>query len=58
MSEKNAGAQTINCGVSSCAFHEGGENVCGLRGVHIEPMYDAGSGQPWDESMCGSYRKR
>ena len=49
---------SIRCGVSSCAYNCGDEAYCSLRAIHVEPCEGCESGNPADESMCGSYRRR
>lgn len=53
MSEKRNG-QTIGCNVTSCRFNKRG-CVCELESITVEPCCDCHSGDPADESMCGSY---
>ena len=55
MSQKKPNTQ-IRCRVSSCAYHCGDEAYCSLKAIQVEPCPNCHSGQPADESMCGSYR--
>ncbi len=58
MSGNKAGCQTIGCGVSSCAFHNESEDMCQLDSIRVEPMSGCHTGDPCDESLCGSYRAK
>lgn len=56
MARKEANTD-IRCGVESCSYHCGEQNYCSLRSIRVEACPSCGSGDPQDESMCGSYRK-
>lgn len=49
---------SIRCGVSSCAYNCGEEAYCSLQAIRVEPCEGCESGNPADESMCGSYRRK
>jgi len=57
MSRTKAGCQTIGCKVASCAYNKSGA-VCDLERIEVEPMGGAHTGNPADESLCGSYKSR
>ena len=48
----------IRCRVSSCAYHCDDDQYCSLRAIQVEPCANCESGNPSDESMCGSYRRK
>ena len=53
------GEQTIGCEVTSCRYNGSG-SCCELHRIEVRPCYgqDSTSGQPEDESCCGSYVRR
>ena len=48
--------QLINCGVCSCQFCDEENQRCKLTSIEIRPCSNNSSGNPEDESMCGSYK--
>ncbi len=46
----------IRCRVESCRFHCQGQDFCSLNSIQVEPCNGCGSGNPSDESCCGSYK--
>ena len=52
-----AKSQTIGCKVTSCAYNMSGCD-CGLERIEVEPMCGCHTGNPADESLCGSYKCR
>lgn len=48
---------SIRCSVTSCAYNCGREEYCSLEAIQVEPCPWCKSGDPADESMCGSYRR-
>ncbi|HHT86685.1 MAG TPA: DUF1540 domain-containing protein [Clostridiales bacterium] len=57
MSHTKIGTQTIGCSVKSCRYNAEG-NYCELSRIQVEPMQGTDkchSGNPADESLCGSY---
>ena len=57
MSDIKTGRQTIGCSVTSCQYNAEGRN-CDLSRVQIEPMCGCHTGEPCDESLCGSYKQK
>ncbi|MCE5236620.1 MAG: DUF1540 domain-containing protein [Clostridiaceae bacterium] len=57
MSMSHAGCQTIGCRVASCKFHSDG-HFCTLDRIEVEPMPNGSTGDPADESLCGSYETK
>lgn len=60
MSQSKAGCQTIGCTVRSCKFNSEG-CLCSLARIEVQPQCgceDCSSGNPADESLCGSYKAR
>ena len=55
-SDKN-GKQTIGCRVTSCKHNMSGCD-CELSRIEIEPQCGCHTGEPCDESLCGSYKSR
>ena len=49
--------QTVGCRVTSCRFNGGGKK-CELSHIEVEPMNGMHTGEPCDESLCGSYRAK
>lgn len=47
--------QRINCTVHSCAYNNQKKCVCELDDIIVAPCKNCNSGNPEDESMCGSY---
>lgn len=54
-SNQMVGCQCINCGVSSCRHHAQ-DDTCKLESIQVEPMQGCHTGEPSDESLCGSYQ--
>ena len=52
-----AKSQTIGCKVTSCAYNMSGCD-CELERIEVEPMCGCHTGNPADESLCGSYKCR
>ncbi len=46
---------SIHCRVKSCEYHCGDKSYCSLDAIRVEPCESCHSGNPADESMCGSY---
>jgi len=59
MSSEKAGKQTIGCHVASCRYNDGG-SYCALSRIEVQPCTaaHAHTGNPADESLCGSYSSR
>ena len=57
MQNSKTGFQTIGCHVTSCRYNGGGDE-CELPHIEVEPMDGCHTGEPCDESLCGSYRAR
>lgn len=57
MSETKAGCQTIGCRVTSCRYNSRGVD-CELSRIEVEPQCGCHTGEPCDESLCGSYRAK
>ncbi|MDR0840042.1 MAG: DUF1540 domain-containing protein [Christensenellaceae bacterium] len=57
MSKSKLGCQTIGCRVTSCCFNQTGNN-CDLDRIEVEPMSGCHTGEPCDESLCGSYKAK
>ena len=49
--------QKINCTVESCEHNDTEEKKCDLNEIVVEPCNDCETGEPEEESMCGSYEK-
>ncbi|MCL2355138.1 MAG: DUF1540 domain-containing protein [Oscillospiraceae bacterium] len=47
--------QKINCNVGSCEYNDPEDHKCELDEIVVEPCKDCGTGEPEEESMCGSY---
>ena len=54
MSHGPAGSQTSGCAVTSCRYNDEG-SYCMLNRIEVEPCCDCHTGDPADESLCGSY---
>jgi hypothetical protein len=50
-------AQHIGCRVTSCRFNDK-ERECSLNSIVVEPGPDKHTGNPADESLCGSYKRQ
>lgn len=50
--------QKINCTVESCAYNDTEDKKCELEAITVEPCYDCDTGDPEEESMCGSYETK
>lgn len=48
--------QKINCTVDSCKYNDDQKQECELDQIIVEPCDDCNTGDPEDESMCGSYK--
>ena len=48
--------QSIGCEVSSCEYHAQGE--CELSRIIVRPCTGYSSGDPMDETLCGSYKQK
>lgn len=57
MSRSKAGNQVIGCSVTSCRYNKDGK-VCELNRIEVEPAIDVDSGEPAEESLCGSYHRK
>lgn len=55
MSQKEANTD-IRCNVKSCTYHMDGKDYCSLSSIHVDANMNGATGQPQDESMCGSYK--
>lgn len=49
--------QHIGCKVASCKFNDK-ERECSLNTIMVEPGPQGSTGNPADESLCGSYKTR
>ncbi|MBS7228246.1 MAG: DUF1540 domain-containing protein [Christensenellales bacterium] len=58
MAQNKAGNQTIGCTVTSCRHNDEQSHYCQLNRVEIEPCRGCHTGDPADESLCGSYRAK
>ena len=47
--------QKINCNVASCIYNDEDKQKCVLDEITVEPCDECATGEPEDESMCGSY---
>lgn len=58
MSKDVIGNQTIGCSVKSCRHNQG--SYCALSRIQVQPCSGECShtGNPADESLCGSYNAR
>lgn len=57
MSKSKAGCQTIGCEVRSCAYNYEGTN-CELDRIMVQPNSGCHTGNPAEESLCGSYKSK
>ena len=57
MTSDKSGKQTIGCRVTSCRYNRGGCD-CELSRIEVEPQCGCDTGEPCDESLCGSYKSR
>ncbi|MEG1548672.1 MAG: DUF1540 domain-containing protein [Clostridia bacterium] len=57
MDKSKAGCQTIGCRVTSCKYNSSGCD-CELNRIDVQPMCGCHTGQPCDESLCGSYKSK
>jgi len=48
-------SQKINCNVNSCAFNDTERQMCELERIVVQPCKNCNTGNPEEESMCGSY---
>ncbi len=51
------GNQTISCHVTSCSYNKNGCD-CELSRIEVEPQCGCHTGDPCDESLCGSYKQK
>jgi len=49
--------QRIGCRVDSCKFNQE-DCTCGLSSIEVCACPGCGSGNPADETQCGSYKSR
>lgn len=56
MQKSKTGFQTIGCHVSSFCYN--GSNGCDISHIEVEPMQGMHTGEPCDESLCGSYKAK
>ena len=49
--------QKINCTVESCEYNDTQTNKCELDQITVEPCSDYETGEPEDETLCGSYKQ-
>ncbi len=57
MSMPNVSCQRIGCRVESCRFHDQ-NHTCSLEHITVEPKPGGSTGNPADESLCGSYKTK
>lgn len=57
MNKTKAGCQTIGCKVNSCTYNDEGSH-CRLDSIMVQPGSGCHTGNPADESLCGSYKSR
>ena len=57
LAEMKAGSQTIGCRVTSCRYNMRGTD-CELSRIEVEPQCGCHTGEPCDESLCGSYKAK
>lgn len=50
--------QKINCTVVSCRFNDEQRQKCELGQIIVEPCQNCYTGDPAEESMCGSYEQK
>ena len=50
--------QNIRCRVESCAYNCEDGKFCSLQAIQVEPCQNCATGNPEDESMCASYRRK
>ena len=50
--------QNIRCRVESCAYNCEDGKFCSLQAIQVEPCQNCANGNPEDESMCASYRRK
>ncbi len=55
--QDRAGQQTIGCEVNSCAYFKD-EGMCNLNHIVVKPCHSCNTGNPEDETLCGSYKKK
>lgn len=48
--------QVINCTVHSCEYNNQKTEKCELEDIIVRPCKNCNTGNPEEESMCGSYR--
>ena len=53
---KMDGKQLINCTVGSCEYNNQKNGKCELKDIIVKPCKNGNTGNPEDESMCGSYK--
>jgi hypothetical protein len=47
--------QKIKCNVNSCTYNDEQGHKCELEEIVVQPNFEMATGEPEDESMCGSY---
>ncbi len=57
MQDNKAGQQTIGCEVNSCSYFKQG-GMCDLNRIVVKPCASCNTGNPEDETLCGSYQKK
>ena len=58
MNNEKIGCQTVECSVKSCRHNERG-NYCELSHIEVKPTTKhSHTGEPEDESLCGSYKMK
>lgn len=55
--QDRAGQQTIGCEVESCKYFDQG-GMCNLNRIVVKPCRSCNTGNPEDETLCGSYHKK
>lgn len=50
--------QKINCTVESCEYNNCDNKKCELHQINVRACKGGATGNPEDESMCGSYKVR
>lgn len=50
--------QNIRCTVGSCKYNNFDKKHCNLKQIDVLACKNAMSGNPEDESMCGSYKAK
>ena len=58
VSEAIKSEQNIRCTVGSCKYNNFDKKHCNLKQIDVLACKNAMSGNPEDESMCGSYKAK